>query len=56
MFIQQIYDRLYNPQKVFLMNDILAVLKKEPWLMDINCGIPRNEGYLKSIENESNNG
>ena len=56
VFIQQIYDRLYNPQKVFLMNDILAVLKKEPWLMDINCGIPRNEGYLKSIENESNNG
>lgn len=55
VFIQQIYDRLYQPDKLFLMKDILAVLEREPWLKEINAGTVRNEGYLKSIKNETQN-
>lgn len=53
VFIQQIYDRLYSDEKVFLMEDILKLLHEEPWLMEINKGTVRNEGYLKSIANEN---
>lgn len=55
VFIQQIYDRLYHPDKLFLMEDILAILEREPWLKEINAGTVRNEGYLKSIQNEAQN-
>jgi len=35
-FVRQIYKRLYKQGKVFLMNDILKVLEKEPDLALIN--------------------
>ncbi|HUW68165.1 MAG TPA: hypothetical protein VMW20_08975 [Candidatus Nanoarchaeia archaeon] len=34
------------------MEDILNLLKKHPELMDINNGIIRNEGYLKSLKED----
>jgi spore coat polysaccharide biosynthesis protein SpsF len=40
-FIKEIYKRLYKPGKIFLMRDILDVLKKEPRLAEINSGIER---------------
>ena len=35
-FVREVYKRLYKEGEVFLMQDILNLLKKEPQLMDIN--------------------
>lgn len=48
-FAREIYARLYHGQ-VFLMKDILALLRAEPELAQINQGIARNAGYLESLE------
>jgi len=49
-FARAVYARLYRPGEVFLMEDILRLLEAEPALRQINAGIRRNEGYLKSLE------
>lgn len=38
-FIREIYKRLYKEGKNFLMKDILALLRKEPQLMEINKNV-----------------
>lgn len=48
-FTREIYARLYHGQ-VFLMKDILALLRAEPELAQINQGIARNAGYLESLQ------
>ena len=35
-FITEIYKRLYPKKRIFYMENILDVLNKEPWLIDIN--------------------
>jgi len=35
-FVREIYKRLYKRGKIFLMEDILRLLKREPKLMEIN--------------------
>ena len=52
-FVREVYDRLYHGQ-VFLMKDVLALLRAEPELAQINQGITRNAGYLRSLEQERN--
>ena len=52
VFIQQVYDYLYSPERIFHMADILDLLKKHPDLLKINNKIIRNEGYLKSIKDD----
>ncbi|MCI8566628.1 MAG: NTP transferase domain-containing protein [Lachnospiraceae bacterium] len=53
VFVQQIYEYLYKEKGLFLMKDILELLKKHPELTKINRNTVRNEGYLKSIKEES---
>jgi spore coat polysaccharide biosynthesis protein SpsF len=48
-FLQAVYNRLYKTGRIFLTQDILNLLEKEPKLMEMNAGIIRNEGYLKSL-------
>lgn len=48
-FIKQVYSRLYQSGSIFLMKDILQLLKSNPELMKINYGIKRNEGLRKSL-------
>jgi spore coat polysaccharide biosynthesis protein SpsF (cytidylyltransferase family) len=50
--VKQIYHALYREDKVFLMNDVLRYLKENHGIEEINAGITRNEGYLKSIAND----
>lgn len=52
LFLQAIYDRIYRPGQIFVTQDILDLLEREPHLMEINSGIIRNEGYLKSLEED----
>ena len=52
VFIQQVYDYLYSPERIFHMADILDLLKKHPDFLKINNKTIRNEGYLKSIKDD----
>ncbi|MDD1690311.1 MAG: glycosyltransferase family protein [Methanoregula sp.] len=51
-FIRKIYTRLYKEKEIFLAEDILRLLEKEPDLVNINADILRNEGYLKSLKKD----
>lgn len=51
-FVREIYSRLYKKGHIFLMKDILELLKKEPALMEINSSHARNEGYAISLKND----
>lgn len=50
--VRKIYRYLYKPESIFHMKDILRLLKEKPELMEINKGIPRYEGYIKSLKEE----
>jgi len=52
-FLHEVFDRLYKPGSIFLTQDILALLEREPRLIEINRGIVRNEGYLKSLKEDT---
>lgn len=51
-FVREIYKNLYSKKKVFLMNNILELLKEKPELMKINNQFMRNEGYIKSLKED----
>jgi len=55
VFIQQVYEELYRSKEIFFMNDVLNLLRIRPELNDLNSGIVRNDGYLKSIAQEAQN-
>ena len=46
-FVRKIYSKM-KPKTVFFMNDILKILRNDPKILEINKGINRNEGHLKS--------
>nr|WP_321513237.1 glycosyltransferase family protein [uncultured Pseudodesulfovibrio sp.] len=50
-FMQQIFTRI-DPGTA-RMKDVLAILKSNPKIQDINHDIARNEGYLASLENDA---
>lgn len=52
VFIQQVYDLLYPDKIDFSMEDVLKLLESRPYLKDINTGIERNEGYMKSLQED----
>ena len=51
-FTREVYKRLFVTGKIFLMNEILTLLDREPWLLGINKGIERDVGYRKSLLEE----
>ncbi len=51
-FVREVFKRLYNKQKIFHLQDIVDLLQKHPELIEINNGIQRNEGYLRSLEHD----
>lgn len=50
--IEQIYLLLYPSKPAFTTKDILALLKQNIELQTINTGIVRNEGMLKSLQQD----
>jgi len=52
-FVMEIYKRLYRPDKTFLMEDVLDLLKKYPELSKINQSHARNEGYTEALKNQT---
>lgn len=51
-FIKIIYKNLYAKDSLFGMRKILDFLKTHPEVEEINKGIVRNEGYLKSLKKD----
>lgn len=51
-FMKAVYEALYEPGKVFLSRDILNLLEEQPQLVQINAGIPRDEGIIRSVDEE----
>ena len=48
--VKKIYNKLYVPGKVFMLKDILALLKKEPALTEINKGVQKK--YLERFKKQ----
>ncbi len=48
IFTRRIYAELHQ-KRIFLMDDILTLLRQKPELTEINAGIARNVGYLQSL-------
>lgn len=51
-FLQKIFSRLGEINSDFDTSDVLSLLAREPQLMEINSGIIRNEGYLRSLSQD----
>jgi glutamate-1-semialdehyde 2,1-aminomutase len=51
-FISEVYNKLYKPEKVFRMQDVLNFLKKNHSLTSVNSAIVRDEGYLNSLQED----
>jgi spore coat polysaccharide biosynthesis protein SpsF (cytidylyltransferase family) len=51
-FVRRVYEELYPSNPEFQTEDILALLKREPELMEINRRFERNSGMKKSIEKD----
>lgn len=50
--IEWIYLNLYKENNLFLMDEILDLLKRHPEKSGINLAIKRNEGLFKSVKND----
>ncbi len=50
--VNSIYTRLYKSNPNFRTQDVLHLLEKEPELLKINADTVRNEGYLKSLDQD----
>lgn len=55
-FVKQVIEILYPVNKNFRMNDLLELIHQRPDLAQINTHITRNEGFLKSLADESKDG
>jgi spore coat polysaccharide biosynthesis protein SpsF len=51
-FVRRVYEALYPSNPAFTTEDILALLSKEPSLIEINTGFTRNEGLIKSLQQD----
>ena len=49
-FARAVYERLYRPDRLFLMNDILALLEREPELQAVNANVERFSSHKKVLE------
>ncbi len=51
-FVRKVYEHLYRPGEIFLMEDVVRLLEKNPELVEINKGIMINEGYFRSLKSD----
>lgn len=51
-FVEAVYRALFPGDPNFTTDDILTLLSRRPELGDLNSRFMRNEGYLKSLEQE----
>lgn len=51
--VRQIYEALYTAKPDFRKADILALIETRPELRTLNSAYPRNEGLVKSLEQDA---
>lgn len=56
IFINEVYNNLFNTESIFTMDDVVQLLKKKPELLDINSKFTRNEGLMKSLNEDTDLG
>lgn len=52
ILIRKIYAKLYKHNKIFLISDVIRILKKQPDLIKINQDHDPQEGYILSLKND----
>jgi spore coat polysaccharide biosynthesis protein SpsF len=52
IFLQEVFTKLFSDHQMIKTQDVLDLLEREPHLMTLNQGIIRNEGYLRSLEQD----
>jgi len=52
--VTKIFEALGPDGEAFGMQEILELLGKDPSLIEINAGTPRNEGYTRSLKEDRN--
>jgi len=52
ILVQQVFENLYSVNDKFRMNDIIKLIEEKPEIQKINTNIERNEGLLKSFEED----
>ncbi len=49
-FIRRVYEECFPANPAFLTADVLALLERQPGLLQINAGIERNEDYRRALD------
>jgi spore coat polysaccharide biosynthesis protein SpsF len=52
-FVRAVYGRLDAGGRVFGMDDVLALLRREPGLLHLNAGLDADEGYRRSLARDA---
>ena len=52
IFVKEVFQRLYKKKPLFLMKEVLDLLKQNPEFNEINSGNVRDEGYFQSLKND----
>lgn len=52
-FVRSVIEALYPDKPEFSWLDVIALLEREPALLEANAGILRNENYLKALREQS---
>lgn len=52
IFINEVYENLFDNDSFFSMDDIVHLLNEKPELLDINSKFTRNEGLIKSLKED----
>lgn len=50
--VRKVYDKM-RPKVIFGFQNVLKIISENPKISQINAGIKRNEGYLRSLEKDS---
>jgi len=51
-FIKRIYNTLYREKTIISMDQVLQLLRQHPELLSLNDNSQRNEGYVKSLQED----
>jgi len=56
VFIEEVYNNLFDKNSFFTMEDIVELLNEKPELLKINSKFDRNEGLIKSLKEDEDLG
>ena len=56
VFIEEVYNNLFDKNSFFTMDDIVELLNEKPELLEINSKFDRNEGLIKSLKEDKDLG